>query len=141
MLYSRARARGASRSPRGRPRRARYASGAALVAVAADTSRAPVLPPRASPMRSVPLRPSHRRLGSGRPQLRNVPRAEGGLRPPDGGVDVVFHFHAGQMAEREMKESGVRAVFVSCGYGMGSGAYADAFANPERFGRMLTSSS
>ena len=55
----------------------------------------------------------------------------------DGGVDVVFHFHAGQMAERQMKESGTNAVFVSCGYGMGSGAYADAFASPLRFGRML----
>jgi hypothetical protein len=55
----------------------------------------------------------------------------------DGGVDVVFHFHAGQMAERQMKESGVNAVFVSCGYGIGSGAYADALANPARFGRML----
>src|SRR4051812_32898190 len=31
----------------------------------------------------------------------------------DGGVDVVFHFHAGQMAERQLKESGVNAVFVS----------------------------
>ena len=55
----------------------------------------------------------------------------------DGGVDVVFHFHAGQMAERQMKESGVNAVFVSCGYGIGSGAYSDALANPARFGRML----
>jgi hypothetical protein len=55
----------------------------------------------------------------------------------DGGVDVVFHFHAGQMAEREMKESGTNAVFVSCGYGIGSGAYAKALENPARFGRML----
>ena len=55
----------------------------------------------------------------------------------DGGVDVVFHFHAGQMAERQMKESGMNAVFVSCGFGLGSGAYADAFASPHRFGRML----
>ena len=55
----------------------------------------------------------------------------------DGGVDVVFHFHAGQMAERQMKESGVNAVFVSCGFGIGSGPYSTAFASPERFGRML----
>ena len=55
----------------------------------------------------------------------------------DGGVDVVFHFHAGQMAERQMKESGMNAVFVSCGYGIGSGAYADALASPQRFGNML----
>ena len=55
----------------------------------------------------------------------------------DGGVDVVFHFHAGQMAERQMKDSGLNAVFVACGFGLGSGAYADAFANPHRFGRMV----
>jgi hypothetical protein len=55
----------------------------------------------------------------------------------DGGVDVVFHFHAGQMAERQMKESGMNAVFVSCGYGIGSGAYAAALADPQRFDRMI----
>jgi hypothetical protein len=60
-----------------------------------------------------------------------------GFVTDDGGVDVVFHFHAGQMAERQLKESGVNAVFVSCGYGIGSGAYSDALANPARFGRML----
>ena len=60
-----------------------------------------------------------------------------GFVTDDGGVDVVFHFHAGQMAERQMKESGVNAVFVSCGYGIGSGAYSEALANPTRFGRML----
>jgi hypothetical protein len=51
----------------------------------------------------------------------------------DDGFDVVFHFHAGQMAERELRESGVNAVFVSCGFGIGSGAYSAAFASPERF--------
>ena len=56
---------------------------------------------------------------------------------PDGGFDVVFHFHAGQMAERQLKDSGLNAVFVSCGFGIGSGAYASALASPERFGRML----
>jgi hypothetical protein len=55
----------------------------------------------------------------------------------DGGVDLVFHFHAGQMAEKQMKESGVNAVFVSCGFGMGSGSYAKAFESPLRFQRML----
>ena len=58
----------------------------------------------------------------------------------DGGIDVVFHFHAGQMAERQMKESGVNAVFVSCGYGIGSGAYSDALANPRASGACSTSS-
>lgn len=56
---------------------------------------------------------------------------------PDGGVDVVFHFHAGQMATKELKTSGLNAVFVSCGFGMGSGKYSAAFASPERFQRML----
>lgn len=55
----------------------------------------------------------------------------------DGGVDVVFHFHAGQMAEKQLKESGVNAVFVSCGFGIGSGAYSKQFESPERFERML----
>ena len=55
----------------------------------------------------------------------------------DGGVDVVFHFHAGQMAEKQLKESGVNAVFVSCGFGIGSGVYAKQLASPERFERML----
>ena len=55
----------------------------------------------------------------------------------DGGIDVVFHFHAGQMAEKQFKESGLRAVIVSLGYGIGSGKYSEAFADANRFGRML----
>src|SRR5262249_12670262 len=55
----------------------------------------------------------------------------------DGGFDVVFHFHAGQMAERQLKESGANVDVVSCGFGIGSGPYAKAFASPDRFGRML----
>lgn len=55
----------------------------------------------------------------------------------DGGVDVVFHFHAGQMAEKQLKASGLHAVFVSCAFGIGSGAYSKAFASPQRFQHML----
>jgi hypothetical protein len=55
----------------------------------------------------------------------------------DGGIDVVVHFHAGQLAEREMKESGVRGVFVSCAFGIGTGGYTRAFEAPERFGQMM----
>ncbi|MDB4940902.1 MAG: uncharacterized protein JWP97_436 [Labilithrix sp.] len=55
----------------------------------------------------------------------------------DGGIDVVFHFHAGQMAAKQLKESGLSAVFVACGFGLGSGKYAEAFADPNRFDRML----
>jgi len=55
----------------------------------------------------------------------------------DGGIDVVVHFHAGQMSEREMRASGVRGVFVSCGYGVGTSGYSRAFQQPSRFGTML----
>jgi hypothetical protein len=55
----------------------------------------------------------------------------------DGGIDVVFHFHAGQMSERELRESGVRGVFVSCGYGIGTSGYSHAFEDRGRFGWMM----
>lgn len=55
----------------------------------------------------------------------------------DGGIDVVWHFHAGQMSERDMRASGVRGVFVSCGYGIGTSGYSRAFAEPSRFGWMM----
>lgn len=55
----------------------------------------------------------------------------------DGSYDVVFHFHAGMMSEKQFRESGLSAVFVSCGFGIGSGFYSDAFADTGRFGRML----
>ena len=60
----------------------------------------------------------------------------GGVRP-DGGVDVVFHFHAGQMSDRDLRASRLDAVIVSCGWGMGTTPYARAFADPNRFDRML----
>jgi hypothetical protein len=55
----------------------------------------------------------------------------------DGGVDVVFELHAGQMAQRDLVASGVRGVFVACGYGIGTGGYSKAFEDPKRFGRMM----
>ena len=64
-----------------------------------------------------------------------APKAE--LVGDDGGIDVVFDFHAGQMSEREMRASGVRGVFVSCGYGVGTSGYSRAFQDPSRFGTML----
>ncbi|MBX3227506.1 MAG: hypothetical protein KIT84_14215 [Labilithrix sp.] len=57
----------------------------------------------------------------------------------DGAIDVVWHFHAGQMAAADMKTSGLRAVFVSCGYGIGSGGYSSRFEDPNRFGAMMKS--
>lgn len=62
----------------------------------------------------------------------------GAFTTKDGAVDVVVHFHAGQMSERDMKESGLRAVFVSCSYGIGSTGYARAFADPARFDTLMT---
>jgi hypothetical protein len=55
----------------------------------------------------------------------------------DGSVDVVFHFHAGQMSDREIRASGVNAVFVSCGWGVGTAPYSNAFADPNRFDAMM----
>jgi hypothetical protein len=55
----------------------------------------------------------------------------------DGGVDVVFHFHAGQVSDRDMRASGVRGVFVACGYGVGTSGYSRAFEEPTRFGWMM----
>jgi hypothetical protein len=55
----------------------------------------------------------------------------------DGSVDVVVHFHAGQMSSADMRASGLRGVFVACGYGMGTTGYAHAFDDPRRFGQML----
>ena len=57
----------------------------------------------------------------------------------DGGIDVIWHFHAGQMATRDMKASNARAVFVSCGYGIGTGRYSSTFEDPNRFGAMMKS--
>ena len=58
----------------------------------------------------------------------------------DGGaVDVIWHFHAGQMATADMKTSNARAVFVSCGYGIGTGGYSSNFDDPNRFGGMMRS--
>ncbi len=64
-----------------------------------------------------------------------APKAE--LVGDDGGIDVVWHFHAGQMSEREMRASGVRGVFVSCGYGIGTTGYSRAFDDPSRFRSMM----
>src|SRR5262249_19506347 len=55
----------------------------------------------------------------------------------DGAVDVVFHFNAGQMSQKEFRASGVRGVFVSCGYGIGTGGYSKPFEDPRRFGWMM----
>jgi hypothetical protein len=55
----------------------------------------------------------------------------------DGGVDVLFHFHAGQMADAQWRASGANAVIVSAGFGIGTTPYVEAFRDPTRFKRML----
>jgi hypothetical protein len=60
-----------------------------------------------------------------------------GIVGDDGNVDVVVHFHAGQMSAADMRASGLRGVFVACGYGIGTTGYAHAFDDPRRFGQML----
>lgn len=68
----------------------------------------------------------------------------GAILPPStlaidetGGFDVAFHFHAAMMAERDWRASTANSVLASATFGIGSGAYADAFASPARFGQML----
>lgn len=57
----------------------------------------------------------------------------------DGGVDVIVHFNAGQLADKEWRKSGANAVIMSATYGQfGTQAYKDAFADPNRFGAMLS---
>jgi hypothetical protein len=62
---------------------------------------------------------------------------EGDFVGSDGAVDVVVHFNAGQMSQEELRASGLRGVFVSCGYGIGTGGYSRAFEDPRRFAWML----
>ncbi len=62
---------------------------------------------------------------------------KGAFYDDDGGYDLIFHFHAGQMAERDWRASHVNAVIVSATFGVGSGAYSDALSPPDRFGAMM----
>src|SRR5439155_6639185 len=56
----------------------------------------------------------------------------------DGGVDVIVHFNAAQLADAEWRRSGASAVIVSAAYGhLGTQAYRDAFADRDRFGAMM----
>lgn len=66
-----------------------------------------------------------------------APKPEPGRETSDE-VDLVFHFHAGQLSDREIRASGLPAVFVSCGFGnVGTAPYSAAFADPNRFERMM----
>jgi len=54
-----------------------------------------------------------------------------------GGVDIIFHFHGGQLAEKEWRMSRLKAVVVSVALGIGSSVYEQAFQDPRRFARMI----
>jgi hypothetical protein len=62
---------------------------------------------------------------------------QSGYVTEDGGVDIIFHFHAAQLAEKEWRAVSPNAIIVSCAYGMGSAPYTQAFTDPARFGRMV----
>jgi hypothetical protein len=57
----------------------------------------------------------------------------------DGSVDVMVHFHGAAVVEREWRASGLDAVIVAVTYpGYGVAVYRDAFADPERFGAIVS---
>jgi hypothetical protein len=60
-----------------------------------------------------------------------------GLVADDGGFDAVFMFHGGAMADKEIRASGINAVFAASTFGIGSIHYNDAFQSPERFGHVM----
>ncbi|MFO0677477.1 MAG: hypothetical protein U0169_13160 [Polyangiaceae bacterium] len=55
----------------------------------------------------------------------------------DGAVDIVFHFHAGEAAERDYRKTSLKAIVVSETWGTFSGPYTAAFEDTYRFGRMV----
>jgi hypothetical protein len=60
-----------------------------------------------------------------------------GLVAPDGGFDVMFHFHGGHVSDTEWRNTGLNAAIVVITLGQGSGIYSEAFADPDRLGRIL----
>jgi hypothetical protein len=65
-----------------------------------------------------------------------VPRE---LPPMNGGFDVMFHFHGHEAARKQWVRVMDRAVLVGIDLGNGSGPYAEAFADPEAFQRLVAS--
>lgn len=66
-----------------------------------------------------------------------MPR-EGG-HTPDGGFDVVVHFHGHEAARKSFVEVARGAVLVGIDLGVGSGPYENAFADADRFRGLLAS--
>ncbi|AKT39444.1 hypothetical protein [Chondromyces crocatus] len=63
---------------------------------------------------------------------------KGGLTK-SGGFDVIIHFHGHEAVRKEFVKSENGMVLVGIDLGIGSGAYANAFASPGTFERLLTS--
>jgi hypothetical protein len=59
--------------------------------------------------------------------------------PLAGGFDVMLHFHGHEAARKEWVRVMGRAVLVGIDLGNGSGPYAEAFADPEAFQRLVAS--
>lgn len=55
----------------------------------------------------------------------------------DDKVDVIFQFHAGQMAGKAWRATRLKAIVVSATFGMGSAPYDHALRNPARFGKWI----
>jgi hypothetical protein len=61
------------------------------------------------------------------------------IQPLGQGFDVMFHFHGHEAARKQWIRVMDRAVLVGIDLGNGSGPYADAFADPEAFQRLVGS--
>ena len=59
-----------------------------------------------------------------------------GLVAKDGGFDLVIHFHGGQVADKEWRNSGINAAIAIVTLGVGSGVYSEAYADPDRLGKL-----
>jgi hypothetical protein len=56
----------------------------------------------------------------------------------DGGVDVAFHFHGAEVAQKDWRQSGLNAAIVSVTFpGWGSGVYKAGFSDEIRIGEIL----
>ena len=65
-----------------------------------------------------------------------VPKGE--YLDDDGGVDIAFHFHGGEVADRDWRQTSLNAVIVNETYSKyGTGPYKAALEDPVRFGETL----
>jgi hypothetical protein len=63
---------------------------------------------------------------------------KGGIRK-NGGFDVLIHFHGHEPIRKEFVKIASGVVLVGIDLGIGSGVYANAFASPDTFERLLES--